>query len=117
MSVREVKRRLDKWEHKITLANKGTKMEAMQPKMKKNAEIEFTKIVKLENDIKEILGEESLPTIFNVPYLDFGRQVYRLKKLYTDQALANEITIIKDKWRARGLQDKIMEKIQAVVCK
>jgi hypothetical protein len=35
----------------------------MQPKMKRNAEIEFNKLVKLENEIKEILGEEKLSII------------------------------------------------------
>jgi len=97
IAVREAKRRIDKWEHKITSANKGTKLEAMQPKMKRNAEIEFNKLVKLENEIKEILGEEKLPTIFNVPYLDCGRQVYRLNKRYGGLQLQKEIDIVKDK--------------------
>lgn len=117
VSVRQVKHRLDKWDHKVKLANKGTKLEAMHSKMKHNAEIQFTNLVNLENKVKLILGEVGIQTMFNVPYLDFARQLYRLNRLYAGDQLKKQVMIIRNKWHARGLDDSIMDRIEKIVIK
>jgi hypothetical protein len=65
----------------------------MKPMMKKRLAKEFKAIEQLENAIKRIMGETGLPTWHNVPYPNFGRSIYGLRKRHVGNALWNEIAI------------------------
>jgi len=77
----------------------------LKPMMKKRLAKEFRALEQLENEIKKIMGETGLPTWHNVPYLNFGRSIYGLRKRHIGNALLQEIAI-----RLAMAQQKLLKK-------
>jgi hypothetical protein len=67
----------------------------------------------MEEEVRVVLYESSVPTILFVPYLDFGRQLYRLvrKQNLAGPSLALEAGLLRDKWHGRGLDRDILNAI------
>ena len=74
-------------------------------------EREYALQIKLDNTIRNVLSETTVPTSLNIPYLNFGRQIYGLAKRYKDVQLRKEIDIVMYKCLNRGLDKPVLEKI------
>jgi len=87
----------------------------MKPMMKKRLAKEFRALEQLENAIKRVMGETGLPTWHNVPYLNFGRSIYGLRKRHYGNALMQEIEIKVMMARQKLLKTAILKRILEVV--
>ena len=66
----------------------------------------------------QVLDGESVSTILYVPYLGFGRQLWKLSR---EQDIAGDslqlaAEALRLKWKARGLDDEVLLAIQREVC-
>ncbi|MCX8014974.1 MAG: hypothetical protein N2748_03045 [candidate division WOR-3 bacterium] len=76
---------------------------------------EFELQEKTDEAIKEVLAETTVPTILNIPYLNFGRKIYALAKRYSGKQLQTEIDFVMYKSVGRGLDKAVLEKILDVI--
>ncbi|MBS4015540.1 MAG: hypothetical protein KGZ86_03790 [Candidatus Latescibacteria bacterium] len=73
----------------------------------KQAELE-----KIENSTKLLIGDESVLSTLYVSYLNFARQIWKLKNTYTSGTLKIEADIMIYKWTRRGLDENILKRIR-----
>lgn len=104
--------RAKKWAAKLSGDVRKQRIDAQKPDMVRQ-EAEATKaLVKIEEEIKQLVQGEPL---LHVPYyIIFAKEIYRLNKTHSSQALIAEAYILEEKWRARGLDHEILEKIKGM---
>jgi hypothetical protein len=108
MGVREAKYRTAKWRVK----KYETKGKKVSPETEEKTKAAFTKLVVLENAIKDILSKTAMPTYMNISYLNFGREIYGLTRRHSGEELNSKIDGVMTKWLARQLDKAILEKIK-----
>jgi hypothetical protein len=64
--------------------------------------------------IKQVLNAEEVSTILYVPYLSFGRQLWKLSRQQdiSGESLQMAATVLREKWRARGLDPDVLLAVQ-----
>jgi hypothetical protein len=67
---------------------------------------------KLENMTRIILGDANIPTPFYPPYLNFARQIWKLRVRFTGETLKTEANIIIAKWVSRRLEENVLIRIR-----
>ena len=107
--------RIKNWDKNFNTENVGERQMMMKEMMKERLAIEFKALEQLENAVKEIMGESGLPTWHNIPYLNFARQVYRLKKRYEGKSLKQSIALVMDLSRQKQLKYRLLIKIRDTV--
>jgi hypothetical protein len=111
MGVREAKYRIAKWKAKYETSSKG-KRRKLRPETEEKIKIAFTKLVALENALKDILNETGVSTTMYVPYLSFGREINGLTRRHSGDELNKAIESVMAKWLGRKLDKAILEKIK-----
>lgn len=115
LAVRNAIRRIQKWDSNLSGDVLSERVANLKPMMKSQIEAEFPAVVAVENEIKLILGETGLSSSLNPPYLNFSREVYRLRKRFTSKQLLREVNATMAKWIARGFDQDILERIRNTV--
>ena len=115
MGVRPASRRLDKWDAMFSGDVVSTKLAGYKEKMREQLAAIFPQQESLENEVKLILAEAGTQTIMNPSYINFGREVYKLKLKFSGGQLLNAVNVGMNKWVARGLDQDILEKIRNTV--
>jgi hypothetical protein len=85
--------RLNKWTENFNAANAGHKLEPYRQHMRKLMAEYFEVAVKIENEVKKILGESGLPTWHNLPYHNFARKLHSLYTRFSGKTLTNAVTL------------------------
>jgi len=70
---------------------------------------------KTDTAIRSVLSKSGVPTILNIPYLNFGRQIAKLTKRYTNQQLQDEIDCVMYRYLKQKLDKEILNQILDVV--
>lgn len=112
MPVRTTIRRMAKFEAKydpeaIRNAIEKQRDSIIAQQASKQAELE-----KMENMTRIILGDADIPTIFYPPYLNFARQIWRIRVRFSGETLKSEAKIIMDKWVSRRLEPDVLNRIR-----
>ncbi|MEO0108271.1 MAG: hypothetical protein ABIK62_03760 [candidate division WOR-3 bacterium] len=68
-----------------------------------------------EEVTREILGEYNVPSISYPFYLNFARQVWKARRRFTGETLKTEVQILVDKWKARRLDESVLDEIRSRV--
>jgi hypothetical protein len=76
----------------------------------KQAELE-----KVENLTKLIISEEGVGSALFVSYLNYARQIWKVKNTFTSKTLKIEAEIILYKWNRRGLDEDILKRIRSQI--
>ncbi|MEO0092023.1 MAG: hypothetical protein ABIK61_04885 [candidate division WOR-3 bacterium] len=71
-----------------------------------------TQLEKVENLTKVILGEEGVPSPLIPAYLNFARQVWRIRNKFSAETLKIETDIALYKWVRRSLQESVLIRIR-----
>ena len=108
MGVRKAKYRLEKWKIK-TYDAKGKKV---SPETEEKMRRAFVHQEKLENAIKRILDNIGVSTTTYVPYINFGREIFGIKRRYSEDELNKRIETVMAKWLDRKLDKTILENIK-----
>lgn len=109
--VRSSDRRLRKWDLKYSGDAIPPKLIPYKTDMKEQLAEHFQKLESLESDVKTILADHMVGILQNPWYLNFAREIYRLRNRFSGPPLQKEIEIAMNKWYARGLDKDIMERI------
>ena len=66
---------------------------------------------KYDNATREVLAELGIPTIQYISYLNFVRQIWKLHRNFMGKTVEDEVKVIYDKWAARKLDTKVLERV------
>jgi len=89
----------------------GQRVEQLKGQMERNQKEWQETAVKIEREMKSMLKD--IPDrIFEVYYIVFAKEIVRLKKKHSGETLIKELHILQDKWKARGLNSLILDKIK-----
>ena len=77
-------------------------------------EAAMAELAAMESKVKEVIHTFGVPGSQYVPYLDFGRQLYKLNRQerVSDENHAMAAKVLLDKWAARGCDPNILAKIR-----
>jgi hypothetical protein len=88
---------------------------AWKERLREQMAVEFANAEILENAVKKIMGESGLPTWHNIPYLNFGRQVYKLYRRFGGQTLKNEVALLIRLSQKKQLKYRLLIKIRDAI--
>jgi hypothetical protein len=82
--------------------------------MAKRYEAAMTELSAMEGKVKEVINAYGVSTSQYVPYLNFGRQLYKLSRQQhiSGESFAMAAQVLLDKWAARGCDPKVLAKIR-----
>ena len=103
-------KRCRKFAAKLSGKERGKLYDAQKESMvEKEAAATFA-LEKIERDIKKIV--QGQPTILIPYYIIFGKEIYKRQNKFKSQTLINEIEILEEKWRTRGLNPDLLDTIK-----
>jgi hypothetical protein len=71
-----------------------------------------SELEKIENLTKIILGEENIPTPLIPAYLNFARQIWKIRNKFSAEILKTEADIMLYKWTRRSLKESVLVRIR-----
>jgi len=82
--------------------------------MAKRYEAAITEVCVMEEKVREVINAYGVSTSQYVPYLNFGRQLYKLSRQQhiSGESFAMAAQVLLDKWAARGCDPKVLAKIR-----
>ena len=107
-------RRAAKWKAKYNIERvKGT-LDDMREEMAARYEAAVAALITMELDVKTVLNKSGVSTVLYVPYLNFGRQLYKLSRQQniSGESFAMAAKVLLDKWHARGCDPEVLASIR-----
>ena len=111
-------RRFTSWNAKYDTDRIKTTLDAMRPDMKARYDAAMTEVMANDTTVRQVLNDKGVSTILFVPYLNFGRQLWKSSR---EQNIAGEslqlaAEALRLKWKAKGLDEGVLSAIQAQIC-
>lgn len=73
----------------------------------------MVQLCSMESQAKEVLNAEGVHTSSSVPYLNYGRQIWKLiEQEVSGESLAMAAKVLLDKWASRGLDPDVLAAIR-----
>jgi len=109
--------RRENWEAKYNLDRVKQTLEAKRATMSAHCEAAVDGMVAAGIKVRETLNACGVNTIHHVPYLNFGRQLYKLSRQarVSDENFTMAVQVLLDKWSARGCDPRVLAKIRTDV--
>jgi hypothetical protein len=107
--------RIKNWDKNYNAESASRRQMLWKQKMKELLAVEFEAAERLENAVKRIMGESGLPTWHNIPYLNFGRQVYSRCCRFSGLMLKNQIALLMQLAQQNQLKHRILVKIRNAI--
>jgi len=110
-------RRRENWEVKYNLDRVKQTLEAKRASMAARYEAAVAGTVAAEIKVRETLNVCGVNTIHYVPYLNFGRQLYKLttQRQIAGDSAAIEAQVLLEKWTKRGLDPEVLATVRTQV--
>ncbi|MBM3332731.1 hypothetical protein FJY68_12945 [candidate division WOR-3 bacterium] len=111
-----VKRR-ENWELKYNLDRVKQTLEEKRAKMAEHYQTAVAGMVASEIQVREALNIRGVSTIHYVPYLNFGRQLYKLttQRQISGESAVIEAQVLLEKWARRGLDPDVLGYVRTQV--
>lgn len=111
-------RRFTSWSAKYNTERIKATLDEMRPDMQARYQAAMTRMFANDMKVKGVLNGKGVSTILYVPYLSFGRQLWKLSR---EQDIAGDslqlaAESLRLKWKARGLNEDVLLAIQREVC-
>jgi len=109
--------RARRWRAKYNIERvKGT-LEDLRDEMAARYQAAIADVTAMETKVREVLNANGVSTSLYVPYLNFGRELYKLsrQKGITGESFAMAAKVLLDKWHARGCDEDILAQIRSDV--
>ena len=109
--------RRENWEVKYNLDRVKQTLDAKRASMAAHYEAAVAGMVATEIKVRETLNGCGVNTINYVPYLNFGRQLYKLtagRQIAGDSAVM-EAQVLLEKWAKRGLDPDVLATVRTQV--
>lgn len=109
-------KRIARWNAKFNTERIKATLDDLRPTMLQGVTSAFPQLVAMELQVKQVLDEEGVSIIQYPFYLNFGREMWRLKRMeISGESLAVEAATLIGKWVARGLSQSVLETIRTQV--
>jgi len=112
LPVRTTLRRLQKFEAKYDPESIKKTIEKQRDAIIEQQWFKQAELEKIENLTKVILGEANVPTPLIPAYLNFARQVWKIRNKFSAEILKTETDIMLYKWTRRQLQESVLIRIR-----
>jgi len=109
-------RRIEAWRAKTTPERAKEVLEARHANMQRRYEAAMAQLCAMEEQVKTVLNAHGVHTSSYVPYLNFGRQLWKLtRQEISGESLALAAKVLLDKWAGRNLDPAILAAIRTEV--
>jgi hypothetical protein len=107
-------KRFTSWNVKYNTERIKATLDAMRPDMQARYQAAMVSMMAIDTKVKQTLNVHAVSTILYVPYLSFGRQIWKLSRQQdiSGESLQLAAKVLRDKWRARGLDADILLDVQ-----
>lgn len=112
MPVRPSLRRVEKFKAKYDPESIRNAIEKQLDSIIEQQALAQSELEKVENLTKIILGQENVPTPLIPAYLNFARQIWKLRNKYSAEILKTEADIMLYKWKRRSLVESVLIRIR-----
>jgi sulfur transfer complex TusBCD TusB component (DsrH family) len=109
--MREETQRTNKYKKKIISEIIKERAQELRKMMIEQEKEYFKEAVKVENEIKNLMANKT-DKINAVYYIIFAKEILKLMKKHKGESLINEVYIIENKWKARGLNEETLKEIE-----
>jgi len=108
------KKRTDRWKAKYNIKRVGETLNDLREDMAARYEAAISQVYAMEMKVKEVINACGVSTSQYVPYLNFGRQLYKLSRQQniSGESFAMAAQVLLDKWAARGCDPKVLAKVR-----
>ena len=105
------------WEAKYNTERIKQTLDAKRADMGARYEAAAAAMCTMETKVRETINAAGVQTIFYVPYLNFGRQLYKLstRREIAGDSAAIAAQVLLEKWASRGLDPKVLASIRTQV--
>jgi len=103
-----------RWKAKCNLKRVNETLNDLREDMAMRYEVAMTELGAMEAKVKEVINAYGVSTSQYVPYLNFGRQLYKLSRQQhiSGESFAMAAQVLLDKWAARGCDPDVLAKIR-----
>jgi len=110
-------RRAARWKAKYKLERVNDTLGDLREDMAKRYEAIIADVCAMEGKVKEVLNASGVSSSMYVPYLNFGRQLFKLSRQQqiSGESFAMAAQVLLDKWAARGCDPKVLAKVRTDV--
>ena len=110
-------KRMEAWRAKATPERTKQALEARHADMQRRYEAAMTEMCAMETQVRTVLNQRGVHTSIYVPYLNFGRQLWKLtrQREISGESFAMAAKVLLDKWAARGLDPIVLDLIRTQV--
>ena len=107
-------KRIANWNVKYNTERIKATLDAMRPDMQARYQAAMVAMMAIDTKVKQTLNVHAVSTILYVPYLSFGRQIWKLSRQQdiSGESLQLAARVLRDKWKARGLDMDILLDVQ-----
>ncbi len=110
----DAQKRLEDWNDKFDTEHVKRVLDRKRATMLARVQVAFAELCSMEEQVREVLNGASVQTVLYVPYLDYGRQLWKLtrRQNITGPSFALAAEILLRKWANRGLDPAILARIR-----
>jgi hypothetical protein len=103
-----------RWKAKYKVERVKDTLNDLREGMAVRYEAAMAELCAMEGKVKEVINAYGVSTSQYVPYLNFGRQLYKLSRQQhiSGESFAMAAQVLLDKWAARGCDPKVLAKIR-----
>lgn len=112
MPVRTTVRRMKKLDANYDPDTIRQSLERQRDGILEQQAVKQAELEKIENLTKLVISDEGVPSALFVSYLNFARQIWKIKNTYSSETLKIEADIMLYKWTRRGLDEDILKRIR-----
>jgi hypothetical protein len=107
-------KRIASWDTKYNIERISAILTEKRPKMFEHVREVFMALFAMELQVKQVLDAEGVSIITYPFYLNFGREMWRLRRMYlSGESMAAEAATLIGKWVSRGLTQSVLETIRS----
>jgi hypothetical protein len=113
----DVTRRLARWKAKYQTQRVKETLDDIRDDMAARYESAIAEVYAMEGKVKETINTCGVSTALYVPYLNFGRQLYKLSRQQhiAGESFALAAQVLLEKWAARGCDPLVLSRIRTEV--
>ena len=105
-----------RWKAKFKTERIKSTLDDLKDQMAMNYSAVAGQINAMEMQVKQVINQNGVTTIFYVPYLNFGRQLWKMtRKEMSGETAAIEAKVLLEKWAARGCNPVVLARIRSEV--
>ncbi len=113
----DAEKRVENWNTKFNTGRVKETLDALRDDMLAHYQAAVAQLCAMETEVKQTLDKSGVHTILYVPYLDYGRQLYKLsrQKNISGESFAMAAQVLLEKWQSRGLDPAVLAAIRSEV--